>query len=181
MTQDHRETAGGFEPAVLQAGLVQPQAVLAAALADLPGPARARHAPALARRLPGWTASLRAMRLGSSHGPVLAVWLAEGPEAEIDQAMAGEPVLGLLLHRLASGLVMAALACLRPQAAERNCAPRPEICPDLDTALAAHGLADAQGRPARRYAVITHDTPDAGCADCGLRHGCQGPRTGSLP
>lgn len=181
MTQNRRETAGTFEPAALQAGLVQPQAVLAAALADLPGPARARHAPDLARRLPDWTASLRAARLDSIHGPVLAVWLADGPEAEIDEAMAGEPALGLLLHRLASGLVMAALACLRPQAAERGCAPRPEACPGLNRALAAHGLIDAQGRPARRYAVLTRDTPDAGCADCGLRHGCQGPRTGSLP
>lgn len=179
--QNRRDATGPSEPAAFRLGRIPARTILAAVLADLTGPERVRHAPALVRSLSRWAACLHDARLDSDHGPVLAVWLTDGPETEVDQAFASEPALGLLLHRLASGLVMAALASLRPQAAERGCAPWPEPCPGLSAALAAHGLTDAQGRLARRYAVLTHDTPEAGCADCGLRRSCPGPRHGDRP
>lgn len=166
---------------------LSPQDILGPVLADLPVPGRTRHVPALTRCLSRWTACLRTIRLESASGPVLALWLPAEVEVEIERSLREEPALGLLLHRLAARLVMAALAGLRPDLAERRCAPLPEIDPALARALTLHDLAAEDGHLTRRYAVLTfehHGSPRAhrdGCAGCSLRAGCPGPHNRDTP
>lgn len=174
----HHEQAMPFGPAA--PGLT-PQAVLGQVLADLPGPERVRLAPPLVRRLSDWTGRLRAVRRDSARGVILAIWLPYEVEAEVDLAMSRQPSLGLLLHRLAARLVMAALAGLEPELADRGCAPLAQPGPETASDLAAHGLTDQSGRLVRRYAVLTAiplDSGASGCSTCGLRAGCPGPRHG---
>jgi hypothetical protein len=164
-----------------------PQTILGPVLADLPAPGRTRFAPTLARCLSLWAACLRTARLDSAGGPILVLWLPAEIEAEVERTLSEEPALGLLLHRLAARLVMAALADLRPDLAERSCAPLPEIDPTLARVLSLHGLAADDGHLARRYAVLTFDnhgsfpTRRDGCASCSLRAGCPGPCNGNTP
>lgn len=166
---------------------LSPQDILGPVLADLSAPGRTRQAPELTRCLSRWTACLRSTRLESDSGPILAVWLPAEVEVEIEHSLREEPALGLLMHRLAARLVMAALAGLRPDLAERRCAPLPAVDPKLARTLALHDLATENGRLARRYAVLTfeHGAPlranRDGCAGCSLRAGCPGPCSGDTP
>jgi len=163
---------------------IPPQLVLGPVLADLTGSERTRLAPALTRSLAHWTTLLRSARIESAEGLVLALWLPVEVEVEVDQAQTCGPALGLLLHRLASRLLMAAIAQLKPELAAHGCAPLPAMTPELVQALAALGLATAQGLPIRRYALFTpdsHAVPATGCAACSLRAGCPGPKTDELP
>lgn len=164
-----------------------PQDILGPVLADLPAPGRTRHAPALARCLSRWSSCLQIVKLESAGTPLLAVWLPAEVEAEVERTLIEEPALGLLLHRLAARLVMTALAGLRPDLAERHCAPLPAIDRALARSLSLQGLTADAGHLARSYAVLTYDTRGTfpasrtGCEGCSLRAGCPGPRDGNEP
>ncbi|EGJ51135.1 hypothetical protein [Desulfocurvibacter africanus] len=177
----HQEAPLSSAPYEIGAITLAPQSILGPVLADLPAPGRTRYAPSLARCMSLWAACLRTARLESAGGPILALWLPAEIEAEVERTLSEAPALGLLLHRLAARLVMAALADLRPDLAERSCAPLPEIDPTLARALLLNGLATDDGHLARRYAVLTFDNHGSlsshqdGCAGCSLRAGCLGP------
>ncbi|EMG39022.1 hypothetical protein PCS_00664 [Desulfocurvibacter africanus PCS] len=183
----HQEAPLPSAPCEIGAKTLAPQSILGPVLEDLPAPGRTRYAPSLTRCLSLWAACLRTARLDSAGGPILVLWLPAEIEAEVERTLSDEPALGLLLHRLAARLVMAALAGLRPDLAERQCAPLPEIDPTLARALLLRGLATHDGRLARRYAVLTFDNHGSlsshqdGCAGCSLRTGCQGPCNRGTP
>jgi hypothetical protein len=122
-----------------------------------------------------WLPLLRAVRLdaGSEDARYIALWLPKSVEKAVDDAWNSQPGHGFLLHGVAIGLCMGALALLAPKVARHGCSPLPLLAP-LEAALRESGFPLENSRPVCRYPIVTGDCLENGCRACMLDKDCCG-------
>ena len=130
-----------------------------------------------------WSRFLHAQIVHVGEYAVLAVWLDEAVEMEIDDAWINSPSHALALHDIALSLCMRSVREHIPEIGTIGCAPYPAPDPELARLLAEVGL-PAHVRDAlflsRRYAVVTPYPFAGGCLACFLRHSCPRIAAGSV-
>ena len=117
--------------------------------------------------------NVREIKIGGKS--VLAVWLPQEVENEVDELFDKSPSQGFMINNLAQYLCMSAVGGLLPQVAGSGCAPSPEPGQALVQALSEAGLPCHLGTsllPERRYATVTWYPFKGGCEVCALQDNC---------
>lgn len=129
----------------------------------------------LSRLWERWLPMLNAREIKIDGKSILAVWLPQEVENEVDELFDQSPSQGFMINNLAQYLCMAAVAELLPQVAGSGCAPSPEPGQSLVDALTRAGLPCRLGAsilPERRYSTITWRPFRGGCEVCSLQDNC---------
>jgi hypothetical protein len=121
-----------------------------------------------------WLPLLRTIGLGMDDGTprYIALWLPQSVEEAVDAGWNIQPSHGFLLHSVAVGLCMGALAMSAPNAAQHGCAPLPLLAL-LESELRSAGFPLKNRRPANRYSAIAHTSFKDGCRACMLDKECR--------
>lgn len=122
-----------------------------------------------------WLPLLQVREIKVDGKSILAVWLPEEVEREVDELFDRSPSQGFMINNLAQYICMAAIAEMLPAVAQGNCAPSPEPGLALTEALEEAGLPCRPGAtilPDRRYATITWYPFRGGCEVCSMQDNC---------